>query len=66
MSAEIFLDVSPAFSQTVCDRASERLDFLAGMSKTHTSGNVKAAGKKKWRKTTVTTNMRLSLKAGKK
>lgn len=65
MSAEIFLDVSPAFSQTVCDRASERLDFLAGMSKTHTSGNVKAAGNKKKEKNNGDNQHALSLKAGK-
>lgn len=40
MSAGIFLDVTPAVCQTVCDRASQRLDFLAGRSKTHTQAGM--------------------------
>lgn len=41
------------------------LIFLAGMSKTHTSGNVKASGNKKKEKNNGDNQHALSLKAGK-
>lgn len=59
MPAEIFLDVSPAFSQTVCDRASERLDFFG-----RDEQNTHKVAEKKGGKTAATANAS-SLKAGK-